>query len=137
MVSWILSCALTWSHAAFSREDTRAIAHRWKPVTVPVDDGIVLHTDRLRKYTRMMVQLRTGTDGSFGLCSEHGEVMSLFLVRPDEHAHVLTAVLWSNEDRAYHERAITEVSDWNELCFSRGLTPGTELGVNDRSLFMV
>ena len=137
MVSWILSCVLAWSHATFSKEDTRAIAHRWKPVTVPVDASIVLHTDRLRKYTRMMVQLRTETEGSFGICSEHGEVLSLFLVRPDEHAHVLTAVLWSNDDRVYQERAIREVSDWNEVCFSRGLTPGPELEVKDRSLFLM
>ena len=135
-MAWVCAVAcVAWSHATFRANEARQLAHRWRPVKIPLDDTeIVFNNDRLRKYTRALVQLRRESH-TFGVCGTDDHKVSLYIFQAADKGHILTAVLWPSENEVYKRSAARELTSWHRRTFKTQFIVGTELERADRLMF--
>tara|TARA_B110000046_G_scaffold177889_1_gene205230 strand:- start:909 stop:1301 length:393 start_codon:yes stop_codon:yes gene_type:complete len=111
-------------HARFSREHTRMLVHRWRPLD---EDA-----PRLVRYTRALEALAHHPK-AFGIVGgeEEGENLHLYVVHAETPSvHVVAEVLWAPETDALERvHAARALHRWHDATFrlvtlvtSRGVT---------------
>ena len=148
-MSLFLAClhSLAWTHGTFAAEETRQIAHRWRPVIHPLAENdpngpmTLIDREKVNRYTRAMVTLQHARKGRipFGILCEHERAICLYVMHAlPSRKHVIHATLWWNrEDEDFCRLAAEKL--W---CWHRHEFPGIDLGVSsamelpDRTLFL-
>ena len=107
MISLIWISTLVWTHGTFQADDTRQIAHRWRPVIHPLADEdpngpmALVDREKVRRYTRAMVALQHARQGRtpFGIVCDHDDAICLYVMHSlPNHKHVVHATLWWNRN---------------------------------------
>jgi len=147
MISLIWISTLVWTHGTFQADDTRQIAHRWRPTIHPLADEdpngpmALVDREKVRRYTRAMVALQHARQGRtpFGIVCDHDDAICLYVMHSlPNHKHVVYATLWWNRnDEDFCRLAAEKLWSWHHRKF-----PGIDLAVSsamdlrDRTLFL-
>lgn len=133
---FIIPFAFTqWSHGIFDRDTTRAIALRWKPNAIPIDNFVLFDEDRMRRYTRAMIALNKETE-AFGICASDGTSLALYILHPSSQGNGVQAILWGVNDASDHKDAIGELFTWHKNTLNVHLFPCASLEIKDQRLFL-